>query len=374
MAGILIVEDDTTINEMVARNLKMVGHKCTQVYDGKEGLEMIENGDFDLVLLDVMLPGMSGFEIMEKTKDVPVIFVTAKGELNDKLHGLSIGAEDYIVKPFEILELIARINVVLRRAKKNDDVFKISDVEVNLDRHDVFKNGERVQLAPQEYELLEVLILNRNMAMSREKLLELAWGWDYMGDTKTVDVHIRKLRKKLKSTDFTIISNNCWGSFTYQKYGLMYRSPTIGLYILGHDFVKLCSDWENYFQYDLEFISWNKTSYYYALKNEKPFPVAKLKDIEIYFMHYHSEKEAADKWYRRIKRINPNHMIFKLSQREECSKEDIKKFISLPIEHKVCFSYEDIPGTINIPELKEFVGDEMELINKYFDDLDILNE
>ena len=100
-------------------------------------------------------------------------------------------------KPFEILELIARINVVLRRAKKNDDVFKISDVEVNLDRHDVFKNGERVQLAPQEYELLEVLILNRNMAMSREKLLELAWGWDYMGDTKTVDVHIRKLRKKL---------------------------------------------------------------------------------------------------------------------------------------------------------------------------------
>ena len=184
----------------------------------------------------------------------------------------------------------------------------------------------------------------------------------------------RKLRKKLKSTDFTIISNNCWGSFTYQKYGLMYRSPTIGLYILGHDFVKLCSDWENYFQYDLEFISWNKTSYYYALKNEKPFPVAKLKDIEIYFMHYHSEKEAADKWYRRIKRINPNHMIFKLSQREECSKEDIKKFISLPIDHKVCFSYEDIPGTINILELKEFVGDEMELINKYFDDLDILNE
>lgn len=95
------------------------------------------------------------------------------------------------------MELIARINVVLRRAKKNDDVFKISDVEVNLDRHDVFKNGKRVQLAPQEYELLEVLILNRNMAMSREKLLELAWGWDYMGDTKTVDVHIRKLRKKL---------------------------------------------------------------------------------------------------------------------------------------------------------------------------------
>ena len=201
MAEILIVEDDTTINEMVARNLKMVGHKCTQIYDGRKGLEMIEKGGFDLVLLDVMLPGMSGFEVMEKTKDVPVIFVTAKGELDDKLHGLSIGAEDYIVKPFEILELIARINVVLRRTKKNDDVFRISDVEVHLDRHDVFKNGERVQLAPQEYELLEVLIINRNMAMSREKLLELAWGWDYMGDTKTVDVHIRRLRQKLKDNN-----------------------------------------------------------------------------------------------------------------------------------------------------------------------------
>lgn len=183
-----------------------------------------------------------------------------------------------------------------------------------------------------------------------------------------------KLRRDLKSTDFSIISNNCWGSFTYQKYGIKYKSPTIGLYILGHDFVKLCADWERYFKCKLEFISWEQASYHYALVNETPYPVAKLDDIEIYFMHYHSEKEASDKWYRRMKRINPDHMIFKLSQREECSKEDIKQFLSLPLPHKVCFSYDEVPGSIYVPELKGLFGDEMETINQYFNDLEILNE
>lgn len=184
----------------------------------------------------------------------------------------------------------------------------------------------------------------------------------------------RKLRKNLKSTDFTIVSNNCWGSFTYQKYAIQYKSPTIGLFILGHDFVKLCSDWKNYFDSNLEFIPWEEASYHYALVNESPYPVARLRDIEIYFMHYHSESEAADKWYRRVKRINPDHMIFKLSQREECTKEDVKNFLKLPLIHKVCFSYDDVPGAINIPELNGFIGDEMEIINKYYDDIEILNE
>ena len=158
----------------------------------------------------------------------------------------------------------------------------------------------------------------------------------------------RKLRKNLKDTNFSIISNNCWGSFTYQKYGIEYKSPTVGLYILGHDFVKLCADWETYFKCELEFIPWEKASYHYALINEEPYPVAKLDDIEIYFMHYKSEKEASDKWYRRVKRINPKHMIFKLSQREGCSKEDIEHFLELPLQHKVCFSYDEVPGSINI--------------------------
>ncbi|RGK37410.1 DUF1919 domain-containing protein [[Ruminococcus] lactaris] len=184
----------------------------------------------------------------------------------------------------------------------------------------------------------------------------------------------KRVSHKLKDKNFTIISNNCWGSFTYQKYGLEYKSPTVGLYILGHDFVKLCADWEKYFKYKLEFIPWEQASYYYALTDTTPYPVAKLGDIEIYFMHYHSEEEAAEKWYRRVKRINPDHMIFKLSQREECSKEDIKKFVQLPLEHKICFSYEKVNGAIIVPELKNFSGDEMEIINRHFDDLTILNE
>ncbi len=184
----------------------------------------------------------------------------------------------------------------------------------------------------------------------------------------------RKVRKKLKSTDFSIVSNNCWGSFIYQKYGLPYQSPTAGLFILGHDFVKLCRDWEKYFKARLEFIPWETASYHYALLQEDPYPIARLDDIEIYFMHYHSEEEAAEKWYRRIKRVNPEHMIFKLSQREECSRKDIEDFVKLPLKHKVCFSYDNVPGSILVPELKNFVGDEMDIVNKYFDEITILNE
>ena len=205
MAGILIVEDDTTINEMVARNLKMVGHKCTQVYDGKEGLEMIEKGDFDLVLLDVMLPGMSGFEIMEKTKDVPVIFVTAKGELNDKLHGLSIGAEDYIVKPFEPKELVARVKAVLRRyePKQEEDknILKFGELEINLSNYSVLYHGKSLDFPPKEFELLSFLAQHPNRVFTREQLLDRIWGYEYVGDTRTVDVHVKRIREKLNSED-----------------------------------------------------------------------------------------------------------------------------------------------------------------------------
>ena len=200
MAGILIVEDDTTINEMVARNLKMVGHKCTQVYDGKEGLEMIENGDFDLVLLDVMLPGMSGFEIMEKTKDVPVIFVTAKGELNDKLHGLSIGAEDYIVKPFEIEELLARVEAVLRRTGRGGQTLTAFDVTMDIVARPVTRQGKAVELTPREFDLLEQLMRNRGAALYRDVLYGRVWGGDLL-DSRTLDLHIQRLRKKLGWAD-----------------------------------------------------------------------------------------------------------------------------------------------------------------------------
>lgn len=196
MAKILIVEDDRHINELIRRNLKLAGHECVCCFDGIQAQEMISERQYDLILLDVMLSGMSGFELISEIPDTPVIFVTAKGELKDKLTGLSLGAEDYIVKPFEMLELLARVNVILRRSQK-EEVTQVGSVQVNLNKRTVEAEGMEVVLTPQEYNLLEVLVQNKNIALSREKLLELAWGYDYEGETKTVDVHIQKLRKKL---------------------------------------------------------------------------------------------------------------------------------------------------------------------------------
>ena len=144
-----------------------------------------------------MLPVLSGFEVIQELENIPVIFVTARGALEDKLKGLSLGAEDYIVKPFEVLELIARVGVVLKRCGKNEALIKISDVEIDMRQHVVTKAGAMINLTPQEFRLLEVLIQNKNLALSREQLLNLAWDYDYEGESKTVDVHIRKLRQKL---------------------------------------------------------------------------------------------------------------------------------------------------------------------------------
>ena len=198
MAYILVAEDEIPINDLICKNLKLLGYKTAQAFDGPEALGLAEKENFDLVLLDVMLPGMSGFQVkIRLAKDLPVIFVTAKTSVSDQLTGLNLGAEDYITKPFDTLVLIARVENVLRRTKKNDAVFTIKDCVIDLSMRTVYKNGERVDLALQEYNLLEALVLNRNFALSREKLLQLAWGYDYSGDTRTVDVHIQRLRKKL---------------------------------------------------------------------------------------------------------------------------------------------------------------------------------
>ena len=196
MAHILIVEDDKAINDLIAKNLKLVGHSYTQAFDGVEAIGAAA-GPVDLILLDVMLPGADGFGVIKKIPDIPVIFITAKDGLGDRLTGLSLGAEDYIVKPFEMLELLARIEVVLRRARKTSTVFSLDSTVVDLQSRCVKVNGAEVDLSPQEYELLEVLIKNPNIALSRDKLLELAWGYDYIGETRTVDTHIQKLRSKL---------------------------------------------------------------------------------------------------------------------------------------------------------------------------------
>ena len=197
MAHILIVEDDKSISQLIGKNLKLVGHTSVQVLDGAEAVDLVSENNFDLVLLDVMLPGMDGFQVIEKIQGTPVIFITAKDGLEDRLDGLSLGADDYIVKPFEMLELLARVEAVLRRTKKDNNVFTLGDVVVDLESRTVEVNHSIIDLSPQEYELLEVLITNQNIALSRDKLLELAWGYDYGGDTRTVDTHIQKLRSKL---------------------------------------------------------------------------------------------------------------------------------------------------------------------------------
>ena len=198
MAYILVAEDELAINDLICKNLKLLGHRTSQAFDGAQAMQLIGEENFDLVLLDVMMPQMSGFEVKAKLPDdLPVIFVTAKNSVSDQLTGLNLGADDYIVKPFDVLVLIARVENVLRRTKKNSTIFEIKDCTIDLAKRIVLKDGKEVVLTLQEFNLLEALVLNRNFALSREKLLQLAWGFDYMGDTRTVDVHVQKLRKKL---------------------------------------------------------------------------------------------------------------------------------------------------------------------------------
>lgn len=201
MAKILIVEDEKSINDLIMLNLSLVGHKCFQVFDGKEVLTAINQYNPSIVLLDVMIPYKDGFSLMQQKvfKNIPVIFITAKDDVSDKVKGLNLGADDYITKPFETVEMIARVTAVLRRTNNitQSEIF-IGDVSVNIPEHKVRLNGVEVEITNREFSLLEVLINNRNIALSREKLLDLVWGYDYDGEIRTVDVHITKLRKKLK--------------------------------------------------------------------------------------------------------------------------------------------------------------------------------
>lgn len=198
MAKILVAEDEEVINQLIVKNLVMVGHVAHSAYNGIDALRMANEGEYDMMLLDVMMPGMDGFGVKKRLeKDVPIIYVTAKQSLTDQLTGLSLGADDYITKPFDTLILLARVENVLRRTKKNTSIFKVGNCEIDLTKRCATIDGHIVDLTLQEFNLLEVLVLNRNLALSREKLLELAWGYDYTGEGRTVDVHIQKLRRKL---------------------------------------------------------------------------------------------------------------------------------------------------------------------------------
>ena len=198
MAKILIAEDEKSINNLVKKNLELVGHTTVCVFDGEAVFDELEKSSFDLILLDIMMPKMDGFQVIEEIRDeIPIIFLTARDSVSDRVKGLKLGADDYIIKPFDMLELVARVESVLRRANKADKVFVLGDTRVDLIGRQVLKGDLLLDFSPQEFMLLEALIKNRNIALSREKLLDIAWGYDFDGDVRTVDVHIHGIRKKL---------------------------------------------------------------------------------------------------------------------------------------------------------------------------------
>lgn len=199
MIKILIVEDEHPISNLIRLSLKKTGYFCDCAYDGDEAADMIEKKVYDLILLDVMLPAVDGFELMEyiKPMGIPVIFITAKNSVNDRVKGLRMGAEDYIVKPFEVLELLARVDVVLRRYHKADDRICIGGLEVDTKSMQVRRDGREIALTHLEYELLLLFVRNPNTALYRETIYERVWGGEFEFGSKTVDLHVQRMRKKV---------------------------------------------------------------------------------------------------------------------------------------------------------------------------------
>lgn len=197
---ILVVEDDLAISELICMNLEAAGYDTLAVFDGEAVERLLQKKETaDLALVDIMLPGKDGFSLMEKFREaeVPVIYLTAKGDVASKVRGLKLGAEDYLVKPFEVLELLVRMEKVLDRTGRARKELRIKDVSVDLVRHEVQKQGKTISLKPMEYDLLVLFLQNRNVALSREEILRRVWGEDYLGESRTVDVHVGQLRKKL---------------------------------------------------------------------------------------------------------------------------------------------------------------------------------
>lgn len=198
---ILIVEDEEAIAKMIALNLRVANMEPVVFYDGSAAADSLNSDhDFDLALLDIMIPGKDGFELQKLLKpyDIPIIFLTAKTDVISKVQGLRDGAEDYMTKPFEVLELLVRIEKVLERTKKSDSLIRFGDLDVNFDERTVKRNGQEIILKPMEFDLFAVLLKNKNIAISRDDLLGLVWGVNYVGESRTVDVHIGQLRKKLQ--------------------------------------------------------------------------------------------------------------------------------------------------------------------------------
>lgn len=214
MTKILIVEDEEAISDLIKMSLTKAGYHCEQAMDGLEAADCIENNNYDLIFLDIMLPEINGYELLEyiKTKETPVIFITAMGELNDRVKGLRAGADDYITKPFEMIELLARVETVLRRYHKVDGTIEIFDTVIDVSSRTVTQNGKQIMLTLKEFELLLFFVRNKNIALYRETIYENIWENDYMGDSRTVDLHVQRLRKKMN-----------WGNRIKSVYKVGYR-------------------------------------------------------------------------------------------------------------------------------------------------------
>ncbi|MEY8389153.1 response regulator transcription factor [Oscillospiraceae bacterium 38-13] len=200
MNTILIAEDEAPIANLIKTALDGAGYCCVWAPDGGAAADLLESRPFDLALLDIMLPVADGYEILEycKTLEVPVIFLTARGQVEDRVKGLRLGAEDYIVKPFELMELLARVETVLRRCGKTGRVLTLApDIEIDTASRVVRKGGQPVALTAKEYDLLLLFMQNRNIALYRDRIYEKVWGEEFLGDSRTVDLHIQRMRKKL---------------------------------------------------------------------------------------------------------------------------------------------------------------------------------
>lgn len=206
---ILIVDDEEHIRELLKFNLEKNGYTVYMAVNGLEGLSLAREKQVDLILLDLMLPGIDGFEVCKEIRkdniisNVPIIMLTAKSEEIDKILGLELGADDYITKPFSIRELSARIKALLRRSnvKYDNEVLKFGNIVLNLQTREVLKNGEKLEFTLKEFEVLKLLVQNKGKILTREILLDKIWGYEYVGETRTVDVHIRHIRKKVEEND-----------------------------------------------------------------------------------------------------------------------------------------------------------------------------
>lgn len=203
MAKILVVDDEIKIREIIKEYAEFEGYEVAQAEDGMQAVEMAKNQDFDIIIMDVMMPKLDGYSAckeIRKIKQIPVIMLSARGEEYDKLFGFEIGVDDYVVKPFSPKELMARIRAVLNRAsasQRTEDVIRYEGLEINFTAREVKIDGKKVSMTPKEYDLLFYLVKNMNIALSREKLLEEVWGFDFYGDDRTVDTHIKMLRNSL---------------------------------------------------------------------------------------------------------------------------------------------------------------------------------